>query len=118
MESGPVAPAKKPLLEAVHLNDGQPLAGKAKLVAGHGLSGVCPRTLAAAPVFELDSVAQPVCQWNGAVLRPSISDEFDAWFSEIQCRLDNHWWAVHETNPLYRWLNNGDPTILYELGKQ
>ena len=64
------------LLEAVHPNDGHPLAGKVlklckeadpepKLFAEHGLSGVYPRILAAAPVFELDSVAQPVCQWNG-----------------------------------------------------
>ena len=64
------------LLEALHPNDGHPLAGKVlklcqeadpepKLFVDHALSGVYPRIFAAAPVFELDSVAQPVCQWNG-----------------------------------------------------
>ena len=60
----------------MHPNDGHPLVGKAlklckiadpepKLFAEHEISGVYPRILATAPVFELDSVAQPVCQWNG-----------------------------------------------------
>ena len=70
------------LLEGVHPNDGHPsslqhsIAGKVlklckeadpepKLFAEHGGSGVYPRIFAAAPVFELDSVAQPVSQWNG-----------------------------------------------------
>ena len=64
------------LLEAVHPNDGHPLAGKVlklrkeadpepKLFAEHVDSGVYPRIFAAAPVSELVSVAQPVSQWNG-----------------------------------------------------
>ena len=63
-------------LKAVHPNDGHALAGKVlklckeadpepKLFAEYGPSGVYPRIRAAASVLELDSVAQPGCQWNG-----------------------------------------------------
>ena len=85
------------LLEAMPPNDGHPLGGKVlKLCKGedpeptlfrmHMISGVYPPILEAAPVFEVDSVARPVCGWNGwitdlavpldeALRRPQLSLE-------------------------------------------
>ena len=64
------------LLEAVHPDDGHPFAGKAlklckeadpepDVCANYARSGVYPRVFATASVLELDSAAQPVCEWNG-----------------------------------------------------
>ena len=85
------------LLEAMPPNDGHPLGGKVlklckeedpepTLFRTHMISGVYPPILEAAPVFELDSVARPVCRWNGwitdlavpldqALRRPQLSHE-------------------------------------------
>eukprot|EP00959_Pyramimonas_sp_CCMP1952_P068535 1430395-Pyramimonas_sp.AAC.1 len=71
------------LLEAVRPDDGHPFSGKVpelckeadpgpKLFAERGRSGVYPHILAAAPVFELDSFAQPVCQWNGWITELAV----------------------------------------------
>ena len=85
------------LLEAVHPDDGHPLAGKVlklckeadpepTVFADYRSSGVYPRILATDSVLQLDSVAQPVCEWNGwvtelavpldkALRRPGLSPE-------------------------------------------
>eukprot|EP00959_Pyramimonas_sp_CCMP1952_P377920 7916422-Pyramimonas_sp.AAC.1 len=71
------------LLEAAHPDDGHPFSGKVlklckgadpepELSAERGDSGIYPHFLAAVPVVQLNSAAQPVCHWNGWITELAV----------------------------------------------